>query len=168
MDIKGLGTKIKKTVSKFKYAVVILLIGVGLLLIPEKSKSETITENVQAQNIQTFETTELVEILQSIQGAGKVKVLLSIATGEKTLYQTDSDVTTGSDSNSTRVETVIVTDAQRSEAGLISQINPPSYLGAIVVCEGADSASVRFAVTQAVAKITGLGSDNICVLKMES
>lgn len=168
MDIKGLGTKIKNTVSKFKYAVVILLIGVGLLLIPEKSKSETITENVQAQNIQTFETTELVEILQSIQGAGKVKVLLSIATGEKTLYQTDSDVTTGSDSNSTRVETVIVTDAQRSEAGLISQINPPSYLGAIVVCEGADSASVRFAVTQAVAKITGLGSDNICVLKMES
>jgi len=35
------------------------------------------------------------------------------------------------------------------------------------VCEGADSPSVKYAVAQAVAKITGLGTNDICVLKME-
>ena len=165
---KWLGSKIKSTLSKYKYAAVILLIGIVLLLIPQKNKSTPIAEPAQKQNIQTFETKELVEILQSIQGAGRVRVLLSIASGEKTLYQTNTDVNTSGDSNSTKQETVIVTDAERTETGLINQVNPPTYLGAIVVCEGADSASVRFAVTQAVAKITGLGSDSICVLKMES
>ncbi len=169
MDLKGLTGKIKSTVSKFKYAAIVLLIGVGLLLIPQKSKSSPVVESKQQHNnTQTFEITELSEILQSIHGAGKVKVLLSVSAGEKTIYQTDSDMTSSGESNSTKRETVIVTDSQRAETGLISQINPPTYLGAIVVCEGADSASVRLAVTQAVAKITGLGADNICVLKMES
>jgi hypothetical protein len=40
-------------------------------------------------------------------------------------------------------------------------------MGAIVVCQGADSPSVKLAITQAVAKITGLGTDEICVLKMK-
>ena len=64
-------------------------------------------------------------------------------------------------------KTVIVTDSQRCESGLIRQINPAAYKGAIVVCQGADSSAVRLAITQAVAKITGLGTDNICVLKMK-
>ena len=168
MDIKGLGNKITNTISKYKYAAIILLIGVALLLIPQKSKSTPITENTPERHPQTIETTELVEILQAIQGAGKVKVLLSIASGEETVYQTDMELDTSADSNSTKRDTVIVTDGQRIESGLINQVNPPKYLGAIVVCEGADSPSVKLAVTQAITKITGLGSDNICVLKMES
>ena len=114
-----------------------------------------------------LEQETLTEILQSIQGVGKVQVLLSIASGEKTVYQTDSDTAASGDSNSIKIETVIVTDSQRNETGLISQINPPVYLGAIIVCQGADSAAVKLAVTQAVSKITGLGADNICVLKMK-
>ena len=168
MVFKELANKMICAISKYKYAVVVLLIGIALLLIPQKTQSAPTVENTQEQCTQIIETTELEEILQSVQGAGKVKVLLSVATGEKTIYQTDSEANTSSDSNSTKQETVIVTDGQRAEAGLINQVNPPTYLGAIVVCEGADSPSVRLSVTQAVARITGLGSDSICVLKMES
>jgi hypothetical protein len=39
--------------------------------------------------------------------------------------------------------------------------------GVAVVCGGAESASVRLAVTQAVTRYTGLGSDRITVLKMK-
>lgn len=166
MDVKGLTGKIKDTVFKYKYAVVILLIGVALLLIPQKSKASPASEPTKIRNPQTFETEKLTAILQSIHGAGKVQVLLSIGSGEQTLYQTNNEVSINGDSNSTKYETVIVTDAQRTETGLVTQVNPPKYLGAIVVCEGADSPSVKLAVTQAVAKITGLGADDICVLKM--
>ena len=40
--------------------------------------------------------------------------------------------------------------------------------GCIVVCEGAESAAVRLAVTQAVERYTGCGSDRITVLKMKT
>ncbi len=168
MDIKGLSSKLKNIVTKYKYAAIILLIGVCMLLLPSKNKPLIASEDIQQSEPHAIGTEQLTDILQSIEGAGKVKVLLSVATGEKTLYQTDSDVTVDDDSNSTKLETVIVSDAQRTETGLICQVNPPTYLGAIVVCEGADSPTVKLEVTQAVAKITGLGSDNICVLKMES
>jgi hypothetical protein len=39
--------------------------------------------------------------------------------------------------------------------------------GAVVVCQGADSASVRLAVAQAVRCYTGLGADHVEIFKME-
>ena len=168
MDLKGLTKKISSAVIKYKYAAIVLLVGVCLLLMPNRSQATPIIENSQHQDIKKLEATELADVLQSIQGAGKVNVLLSVASGEKTIYQSDSDIVVNGDSSTTKQETVIVTDSQRTETGLISQINPPVYLGAIVVCEGADNPTVKLAVTQAVAKITGLGTDSICVLKMES
>lgn len=167
MDIKGIGTHLKDMVSKYKYAAIVLLVGIALLLLPGK-RSETAQlkeEPTITQNAMDSEA--LHEILQSIEGAGKVKVLLSVASGEKTVYQTDTDTSVTSDSSSTRTESVIVTDSQRVENGLIQQVNPPVYRGAVVVCQGADSASVRYAIIQAVSKITGLGTDSICVVKMK-
>ena len=43
----------------------------------------------------------------------------------------------------------------------------PVYKGAVVVCEGADHASVKLNIVQAVSSLTGLGSDKITVLKMK-
>lgn len=167
MDVKKVVHEVKKSVIKFKYAAIVLAIGLILLMLPGKSTKSIETKIVQETANQTLEIESLTQILQSIHGAGKVQVLLSIASGEKTLYQTNSDSSTSGDGSSTRIETVIITDAQHSESGLISQVDPPTYLGAIVVCEGADSPSVKLSVTQAVSKITGLGTDSICVLKMK-
>jgi len=165
MEISKIQGKVKEYVGKYKYAALVLLVGLALLLIPSKKndvkKVETpqITANIQ----QNLTQDSLVEILQSIQGAGKVKVLLSMATGEETVYQTDAETSSGDNSH----KTVILTDSQRNETGLVRQINPAGYRGAIVVCQGADNPAVRLAITQAVCKITGLGADAICVLKMQ-
>ena len=167
MDIKGLTIKVKDTVIKYKYAVVILLIGIAILLTPKKATTTSVDSPSPIRNTSIVETEELATILQSIKGAGKVKVLLSVGAGEQTIYQTNSESTVNGDSSDIRRNTVIVTDAQRTETGLVTQVNPPKYLGAIVVCEGAGSPAVKLAITQAVTKITGLGADNICVLNME-
>ena len=106
-------------------------------------------------------------LLTQIEGVGKVEVMLTIASGEETVFQTDQDISMGNDTQSTRQETVMTTDTQRNQTGLIKQINPARYLGAVIVCQGADSPSVRFAVVDAVSKATGLGSDRISVLKMK-
>lgn len=165
MDIKTFGPKLKDAFSKYKYAGIILLIGLVLLLIPGKSTEKVQISTPKEIRQQEIETDALVQILETIQGAGEVKVLLSTASGAETVYQTDCD--SSADTGSVKQNTVVVTDSQRNETGLVRQVKSPVYLGAVVVCEGADSPTVKLAVTQAVSRVTGLGSDSICVLKMK-
>ena len=169
MEMRKLTGKLHELIQKYKYAFAVLAIGLILLLFPSKqSESQKADLTATAPTGQeTFSQDALVQILQSVEGAGKVKVLLSIGAGEETVYQTDTEGSSTSDGSNQTVKTVIITDSQRSEAGLIRQVNPAAYKGAIVVCQGAESPAVRLAVTQAVSKITGLGTDAICVLKMQ-
>ena len=93
--------------------------------------------------------------------------MLTVSTGEQTLYQTNNDYSTDANGSQEKTDTVTVTDSQRNETGLIRQVNPPIYLGAVIVCEGADNPAVRLSITEAVSRITGLGTDKISVLKMK-
>ena len=79
------------------------------------------------------------------------------------MYQTDED----SASSGVRSDTVLLNGPDRSQTGLVRQVNPPTYLGAVIVCQGADSASVRLAIVEAVGSVTGLSTDKITVLKMK-
>ena len=169
MELKQLSSKLLSAVTKYRYALIVLIIGLVFILLPSKKTESQTGTSVQTvkESSETIELDALSDILKSIDGAGDVRVLLSIASGEETVYQTDSDISTSADGGSTRIETVLINDSQRQQAGLVRQINPPVYLGAIVVCQGADNAVVRLAITQAISKITGLGTDNICVLKMK-
>ena len=123
MDIRGFATKVTGAVSKYKYAVIVLVVGLLLLLIPTNTDREVVQETVDNRPVQTFDAEALEEILQSITGAGKVRVLLSVESGENVIYQTNDDV--DSDGKS-KTQTVIVSDSQRSEQGLVAQINPPT------------------------------------------
>lgn len=170
MELNTVNKKIPVFFKKYRYVILILLIGIILMLIP--STRETASTAKEQSATPTAEnqisiSQQLSEILSQIDGAGRVQVLLTHGRGEEIIYQTDSDRTSGENNNTTRTTTVTVTSSTRDENGLIRQINPPSYLGAIVVCQGAESPAIRLAVTQAVSNATGLGVDRITVLKMK-
>lgn len=156
--------------KKYRYVALVLLAGLILMLLPEggEDRKEEQSRTVEIQETQpTCLQDSLEDILSQIEGAGKVQVLLTEAAGERTVYQTDEDISTNAETSSVRRETVILSGADRAENGLVQQVNPPTYLGAIVVCQGADRAAIRLAVVEAVAKATGLTSDKITVLKMK-
>ena len=156
---------IKAFFTKYRYSALILLIGIGLMLIPGKKEAkQDLSQTISQQQESETEAERLAEILSQIQGAGKVQVMLSVKTEEEMLYQTDTQTDS---SGSVRVDTVIVSGGNREESGLVRQVKPPVYLGAVVVCQGGDSSSVQLAITEAVSKITGLGADCIVVLKMK-
>lgn len=167
MDVKALLKKAAKPMEKYKYVILVLIIGLALMLLP----SRTNTDNIRIKNSEQETVIPLNEqiaaLLTKVEGAGKVEVMLSIETGEEILYQSDEDINTGEQTNTSRKETVVITDSERNEIGLIKQTNPPNYLGAIVVCQGADSPRVQLALCDAVSKITGLSSDRISILKMK-
>ena len=160
MDRVMLREKATAWIGKYKYLLLVLLVGVGLMLIPSNSEKKEVQQTPAAVVTQQSLSEELTAILSKIQGAGKVQVLLTVKAGEQIIYQVDPN---GTD----REDTVIITDAERAQNGLIQQIIPPSYRGAIILCQGADSASVRLAVTEAVSSVTGLDSNRISVLKMK-
>ena len=168
MELKKIPDNITGFLKKYRYAVLILVIGLILMAIPGKTTSNNQKEETPVVGEESSSVSdELSEILSQISGAGKVRVMLTVATGAETIYQTNDDHTSASDTSSTKVSTVTVTDADRNETGLIKQVIPEKYLGAIIVCQGADSSSVRLAIVEAVADVTGLGADRICVLKMK-
>ena len=164
MDRSALKNKITGLVKEYRYAAIILAVGLLLMLLPFGGKDEMEVSMPQ----ETQSTTEdlqdrLAEILSMVQGAGKVKVLLTQARGEQTVYQSDIQER----ENTLTEDTVIVTGLDRSQHGLICQRVPPKYLGAVIVCQGADKAVVRLALVEAVSNATGLSTDAITVLKMK-
>ncbi len=169
MEIKELQTKLLKGVKKYKFAFLILLVGLALMLMPNVEKKQPKIEADEKTEAIVLLTDEekLTNILRKVYGAGEVAVMLTAAAGEETIYQTNDNQSTGTDTYNSSTDTVTVTDSQRNEAALIRQINPAKYQGAVVVCTGADDPAVQLAVVDAVSKATGLGANQISVLKMK-
>ncbi len=168
MDRVALKKTVLNLLSKYKYVVLVLTAGIILLAMPSGNREKAQEASLTPTAEQSPDTEQMLgQILSSVEGVGQVRILLTYACGEEMIYQVNSDDTQSSDTTAKREDTVIITDANRNEVGLIRQVNPPVYLGAVVVCKGADSPAVRLAVTEAVSKATGLSSDKISVLKMK-
>ncbi len=168
MDINKVKKGITELFHKYKYIVLILVIGLIFMLLPsfQPESEDTVSKKNIASEVQQDISAELENILCQIKGAGKVRVMITVAQGEQTLYQTDADSSVSDSSTSTKLDTITVTDADRNEVGLIRQVNPPTYLGAIILCEGADDPVIRLNIMDAVSKVTGLGADKISIVKM--
>ena len=162
MDISRNIRAAADTLKKYRWAALILLTGVFLMVIPESSPEAVPAVSAEREPLPLQQ--ELGKLLSGLDGAGKVSVLLTENYGAEVHYQTDAEDDSSGD---TRSDTVLITTPDRSQAGLIRRTDPPRYLGAVVLCQGADSAAVRLAVVDAVATATGLTSDKITVLKMK-
>ena len=159
-------TRIKTLTAQYKYVLIVILAGFTLMLLPSPVEAEK--NSVQPQStVQPSMEENLEDILSKIQGVGKVQVLLTQAQGERTIYVYDEHSTLTGDTDSQQSDAVIITDSNRAQTGLVSQILPPKYQGAVVVCQGGDQPSVRLAVVEAVCDATGLSADKISVMKMK-
>ncbi len=160
MDVKRLGNSLLSLVKKYKYPVLVLLVGVLLMCIPVSGKEKASQQPLPTQPQEGQDlTSQLEELLSQIQGVGSVRVLLTQASGEAYRYQYDE--------SGDRKDTVIITDSDRNQSPVLQQILPPKYLGAVIVCQGAETPAVKLAVVEAVSRLTGLGADAISVLKMK-
>lgn len=93
--------------------------------------------------------------------------MLTLSSGEQIIYQTDSRTVTASGSTTQETQTVFRQLGGSEKEPAVQSTVYPTYQGALVVCDGAERASVRLAVTQAVSSLTGLGSNKIAVVKMK-
>ena len=127
--------KLWQGLKKYRYAALVLLLGLALLLLP---------------------------------GAGQVSVMLTLETGERVEYQTDVQASSDGAQSSESRKTVILSEGSSYDKAAVAATTYPRFQGALIVCEGADSAAVRLRLLEAVSAVTGLSTDRITVVKMRS
>ena len=155
--------------KKYRYPALILAVGLLLLLLPSGTKAAA----AQPQTVQTaaetedFDleafTAEAEKLLSEIQGAGKVRLLLTLDSGGAWSYLADTSETFGDTADQSQRQAVIVSRNGEEYPVTVTRTYP-SFRGAVVVAEGG-GASLTLQLKEAVSCLTGLGMDKITVLK---
>lgn len=108
---EGLREQLRR-LERYKYPILVLLLGAALLLIPWGG-GETPAEAAPAAGTDLMDPTALEQKLEALlgemEGAGAVRVVLTLAKGAAYTYQTDRTTRDGEET----VETVLACSAAR-------------------------------------------------------
>ena len=150
--------------ERYKYALIVVLVGMILLLLPSgeqpKNQTDSMPEETAALSAQELEE-KMAHTLSQIQGAGRVSVVLTVKEGSRQVLAWDAEQTERENSR----EHVLVSDGSGRQKVVPLQSIGPVYQGALVVCDGGDDSRVRLQVLEGVRVLTGLSSDKISVSK---
>ena len=159
-----------QVLGKYRYALIVLLVGAALMLLPsgrKPSETKAVTAPMQGEIPVAAVQSELAALLSRVDGAGEVAVMLSLDYGPERFFQADEQKTADGERSERSSETVLYHESSAQRLPIVTKTRSPVYKGAVIVCEGAERPSVRLAIVQAVSRLTGLGSDKISVMKMK-
>ena len=158
--------QVRKLAEQNKVLLLVLLLGLGIILWPargggrEEMPVPEQTAHPLAFSLEEKET-RIANALSQIEGAGDVVVVLSLRTS------LEQEVAVDEDSGGRRA-TVTIAAGSGVQSEVTLRYRYPEFRGALIVSEGAVNATVRLQITQAVAALTGLGTDRITVTQMGS
>ena len=172
MDLLAWKKRLITGVFKYKYVLLVILVGVVLLLLPplwgEKEEAEESASQTTKQD-DAFSTAELEDrleqILSQIQGVGETQVVLTLKSGPQDILAQDVDTSMDDRGTQSELSSVILSQGSGQEDAIVVQQLSPQYQGALVVCSGGDDPEVRLRLVEAVSALTGLGADKISVCK---
>lgn len=172
-DIRALLERGRGLLLKYRYAAVVLLAGV-LLLSFGGGKEEQKAPAAETQtarsgfDLEAFESAAAAQLAR-IEGVGRLELMLTLEASSESVYASDTrESVTGEASGSREESITVVSDSGYGQTPVTVKELYPTFRGAVVLCEGADDVMVRYAVTQAVSTLCGIGSDKVAVLKMET
>lgn len=159
-----------KSDKKLFVIVVVCVLGVVLLVVSELFPETPNDENKELEKFEeiSFDAYEktlesrLKTLLESINGAGKVQVMITVESSDEKVYATE---TNKSDSSEERKYVLI--DTEDTDDGLLLKISQPEIRGVAVVCQGADSPKVRQEITGAVTSVLGISTNRVNISKMK-
>lgn len=172
--IKLLNIFNKKNI-KIIVAVVIMLVAIilyiGISLDSKKVSSES--SNTTTGYISTLEYCERLEgkledIISQIDGAGNVKVMISVDGSPELLYVSDTDIKTSTTTNGTTTTTSsspIIIGNSGNSSGIIMTEKLPNVKGVIVVSSGAGDTKIKLSILNAISTLLDISVDKITILK---
>lgn len=182
----------KKRIENLVFFIVVLIITVVVINIiwNGNSNKKTTTNNTEKQLAQTTETEEnniqstnnleekLENILSKIQGVGEIKVCLNYNESNETvaMYNETSKVSTTEETdtsgetrkvqeNDTQKD-IIFKEEDGEKKPITQKVVQAKIEGAIITAKGANNASIKANIVQAVEAVTGLATHKIQVFEM--
>lgn len=146
----------------------------------ETTQSSGDTEEVSNTSTGNELVSDLEDILSNINGVGKVKVMITYAETSKTIpvyneesseentEETDSEGGTRKVTQTDTRKEVIYEETDNGSTIITQSIVSPTIEGAIITAEGANDATVKTNIIQAVGAVTGLATHKIQVFEMEN
>lgn len=181
--IKNKFLDIVKTEKYRKVIVVLGLIGIFLIFISNLSKNNEKVQFVKETNSNSEEYTYKLEknleiIVSSIKGAGKTKVLVTLANAAETVYATEEknnkedsedtsngEVTRKKQSNDLEKKFITIKDSDGTEKALAVTEIQPIIKGVIVVCQGGNNPTVQKSIIEALTTVLNITSKQVYVTK---
>lgn len=122
---------------------------------------------------------ETKEILEKVEGVGKVRVMITLSASEKRIALEDSDTTDNEtketdknggqreiDNIQSKSETVLVRK-DGEDTPYVVQISSPEVAGVVVVAQGAGSSQIQAEIIDAIEALFSLEAHKIRVMKMK-
>lgn len=159
--------KVLETLKKYRLPALVVLAGMVLMLLPTGTKTDKAEDTAEDEGFSLTETEQrMAEVIGAIDGVGRVKVMLTLRSGETLSLAEDSSATRGSGGDVRQDSQVLtVNRGSGKQEVVVTQRLYPTYQGAVVVCQGAGDSRVRLRVMETVAVLTGLSSDKISVVQ---
>ena len=139
-----------------------------------KVLAQTSSNSTEQDNLER----KLEDILESINGVGRVKVLIKyaesstvVAMYNETTSESSSKETDGNGSSKDVKETenkkeIVYTDEDGKNKPITEKVVMPVIEGAVITAQGAENASIKSSIVSAVEAVTGLAVHKIQVFEM--
>ena len=147
----------------------------GLLLIllssviPDKKSPKPVTaEDVLGRSESYCEDTEkrLEDFLGSIDGAGEVRVYLTVGSDERYVYASEGR-RTKSENKTEEERKYVMTGSGSEKSPLVETVKVPEVCGAVIACTGGGSPVVRERLYKAVSAALDIPSNKIYVTMLK-
>lgn len=164
--------EIKKAFEHFgkkKIVVMIGILGIALILlsemIPNANSAKTKSNSIDCTQYVLSLEKQTTEIISSISGVGKCKIMLTLAQTDENVFAQNMDESFSDSSNSKRNEYVFYEDNNNDTPILLKQYYP-KVNGVVVVCQGGDDVVVQQKVVSAISSLFDIPSNKISVSKL--
>ena len=154
----------------------LLWLGVaGILLIAltewlprrESDSNHQPTVQVTATQVEEALETRIGELLSTVEGVGRCRVLVTLESDARSVYAADTVLSESADGGSSSSENYLAVDTDSGPVGLLLTRIHPTVKGVAVVCEGGGDPTVCQRVQDVVTTAFHISERRVCVVKQQ-
>lgn len=180
MKNKLINEKLLETFKKDKKMLFVILVGfIGVFLIALSEISfedSTDKKNEKITSLDSYEYCAYLEnrvedIVGSIEGAGKVRVMITLAETTEYVYAQNQNGTKKSNKdseNSDNKNSFVIIEKDNNDSGLLIKTFEPKIRGVAIVCDGGDSPTVQQQIYSTVSAVLNVSTARISISKLTS
>ncbi len=149
----------------------ILMIFFSELSNMNNAKKDIISKSEEMSSVTYCEYLEekVQEIVESIEGAGKSKVMITLSETTEYIYATndkDTRKNTENSNDSTFENDYVIIESNSNDTGLLIKTIEPKVRGVAVVCEGGNDSTVQRQIYSAVSAVLNISTSRISISKL--